>query len=105
MNKKITLSNLVKETILILQVFLCVFILFTGVLIIKNNSKTQSLGYKIQENKLSQNNLLKVQEEIQNKILKNKSINNLENKVQIINMKKNKNIEFLEGRYVKLSKK
>ncbi|MBT5346985.1 hypothetical protein HOJ01_00615 [bacterium] len=105
MNKKITLSNLVKETILILQVFLCVFILFTGVLIIKNNSKTQSLGYKIQENKLSQNNLLKVQEEIQNKILKNKSINNLKNKVQIINMKKNKNIEFLEGRYVKLSKK
>ena len=105
MNKKIKISNLVKETILILQVFLCVFILFTGVLIIKNNSKTQSLGYKIQENKLSQNNLLKVQEEIQNKILKNKSINNLENKVQIINMKKNKNIEFLEGRYVKLSKK
>lgn len=105
MNKKTTLSNLVKETIFLLQVFLCVFILSTGILIIKNNSKTQSLGYKIQENKIAQSNLLKVQEEIQNQILKNKSIGNLKNKVQIIKMQKNRDIEFLEGRYEKLSKK
>ena len=105
MNKKTTLSNLVKETIFLLQVFLCVFILSTGILIIKNNSKTHSLGYKIQENKIAQSNLLKVQEEIQNQILKNKSIGNLKNKVQIIKMQKNTNIKFLEGRYEKLSKK
>jgi len=73
MNKKVTLSNLVKETIFFLQIFLCIFILFTGILIIKNNSKIQSMGYKIQENSVAQNNLLKVQEEIQNKILQNKS--------------------------------
>ena len=105
MNKKITLSNLVKETIFYLQIFLCVFILFTGILIIKNNSQIQSLGYKIQENKVAESNLLKVQEEIQNNILKNKSISNLKNKVQIIKMQKNNNIEFLEGRYEQLSKK
>lgn len=105
MNKKVTLSNLVKETILYLQIFLCIFILFTGILIIKNNSKIQSLGYKIQENKVAQSDLLKVQEEIQNNILKNKSISNLKNKVQIIKMQKNNNIEFLEGRYEQLSKK
>jgi len=105
MNKKVTLSNLVKETIFFLQIFLCIFILFTGILIIKNNSKIQSMGYKIQENSVAQNNLLKVQEEIQNKILQNKSISNLKNKIHIIKMQKNQNIEFLEGRYQKLSQK
>lgn len=105
MNKKVTLSNLVKETILYLQIFLCIFIAISAILIIKNNSQIQSLGYKIEENKVAQNNLLKVQEEIQNQILKNKSINNLKTKVKILKMQKNQNIEFLEGRYENLSQK
>ncbi len=105
MHKKQTLSTLVKQTITWLQIFLGIFCILLSLLILKTNSKTYSLGYQIQEQKVTQKNLVKTQEEIQNRILSNSSINNLKNKIQIIKMQENKQQEFIEGRYQNISKK
>ena len=105
MEKKQTLSSIVKETILMLQVFLTIFIISLTVIIFTNNSENYSLGYKIQEKHETEKNLLKIKEEIQNQILTNSSIKTLNTKLKVAKMTDNFQIEFIDGRYSKLSQK
>jgi len=105
MEKKQTLSSFVKETILMFQIFLTIFSISIIFALFFNNSEKYTLGYKIQEQQNQEVNLLKIKEEIQNEILKNSSINNLNNKLKIAKMVETRDIQFINGRYKRISQK